>query len=53
MKKIIRTLAVTPKIWELANKVAKEENRSISNLIETLIIEEAKMLDIEIENEEE
>lgn len=41
MKKIIRTLAVFPNIWKLAEQVAKLENRSISNLFECLIVEEA------------
>ena len=40
--KIIRSINIYKHIWELAERLSKLENRSISNLIECLIVEEAK-----------
>ena len=42
MKKIIKSIAIFPHIWKLAEEVAKLENRSVSNLFECLIVEEAE-----------
>lgn len=42
MAKIIKSIAILPNIWKLAEQVAKLENRSISSLIECLIVEEAE-----------
>ena len=38
MKKIIRSICVTPDIWNLAIEQSKRKNRSISNYIEYLIL---------------
>lgn len=40
--KVIKSINIYKHIWELAEKLSKLENRSISNLIECLIAEEAK-----------
>ena len=38
--KIIKSISITKETWELAKKIAKEQDRTISNLIETLIKKE-------------
>lgn len=35
--KIIRSINIEKSIWELLDKIAKQENRSKSNMIEKLI----------------
>ena len=35
--KIIRSINIEKEVWQLLNKLAKEENRSMSNMIEKLI----------------
>lgn len=40
MKKVIKTMSIDLQVWELAKEIAKKEKRSISNLIEKLILEE-------------
>lgn len=40
--KIIRSINIDEKIWELLEKIAKEENRSKSNMIEKLILDYIK-----------
>ena len=35
--KIIRSINIDKKIWELLDKISKEENRTKSNMIEKLI----------------
>lgn len=40
--KIIKSINIYKHIWELAERLSKIEHRSISNLIECLIVEEAK-----------
>ena len=36
--KIIRSINIEKEIWKLLEKIAKEENRSKSNMIEKLIM---------------
>lgn len=42
MNKKIRCINIRDNIWELIKKISELENRSISNLIECLILKEAK-----------
>lgn len=37
--KIIRSINIDKKLWELLDKIAKEENRTKSNMIEKLILD--------------
>ena len=37
--KIIRSINIQKELWELLDKIAKEENRTKSNMIEKLILD--------------
>lgn len=42
MSRVPLSIRVTPEIRDLVARLAKAENRSVTNLIETLIIEHAR-----------
>lgn len=37
MRRIIRSINIDKELWDLLDKISKEENRSKSNMIEKLI----------------